>query len=78
MVKMTGSTKRVYDFIVQYALEHNTLPRQALIADRLFLSRTSVGYHIEKLVRDGYMAYNEEDQVYSVNGLIYRMEEDCG
>lgn len=78
MVRMSGSTKRVYEFIVHYALEHNTLPRQALIADRLFLSRTSVGYHIEKLVRDGYMTYDEDDQVYSVNGLIYRMEDEHG
>lgn len=77
---MTEFQTRVYEFIKDYMLANNYPPSLPEVADGLFLSLSTIQYHFDKLVEDGYIVEIRNDKNrrsghYYVKGMRYVFDE---
>ena len=72
LTTITPKQQQVYDYIIQYGLEHNTLPTIREICDGLDMSSTSIcASMMRSLERLGYVTKTMNRNGYIVRDLRY-------
>ena len=63
-------TEEVYDFLLDYMLEHDYPPSVMEIARSLYMHRNTVSYHLKKLDKMGSIVYSKHGRI-SLTGVRY-------